>query len=144
MGGFPIQSLFGGIPSMGYGPRVDGTRKGEGFLGSLPMRDGSGRVATELSMGTNFDGRERLIPSIVPSLSNIELNYLLSGGKPIRGNPIVESIFKKSVDHARSRIGQGSNPFFQEQDRKVPWIPSLPPTGTPMNFGQNQQRTWGQ
>ena len=135
--GMGLEGLFGGTPNQGYGPRVDGTRKGEGFLGSLPMANGRDR-ATELSMGTNFDGRDLLIPSLIPSLSQMEIQHLLSGGKP------TDAIFQKAVTHARGRIGQGRSPFFQDQDRRVPWMPSLPQTGTPINFGQNQQRKWGE
>lgn len=89
-----------------YGLRNDGTKKGNGFFGELPMQDGSGKVATELSIGVNLDGQEIEIPSLVPSLSEDEKQYLLKGGKPTK------VIVDKAVKSARERMKQGENPFF--------------------------------
>jgi hypothetical protein len=79
--------------------RADGSRKGAGFLGPLKFKDG--RTSTELSIGANFDGAQREIPSLVPTLSQDEINHLLGGGAP------TPSIVQKAVDHARMRMQQG-------------------------------------
>lgn len=82
-----------------YGLRVDKTKKGPGFLGELPRPDG--KISTELSIGVNMDGKETLIPSLVPTLTQDEINHLLGGNKPTK------EIVDKAVAHARQRIGQG-------------------------------------
>lgn len=92
-------------PDNGYGTRPNGTNKGKGFLGELKMKDGSGKVATEMTVGVNFDGKERDIPLIVPDLSGKELDHLLSGKQPTR------SIIDKAVGHARRRLDQGMSPY---------------------------------
>ena len=91
---------------MNFGPdsyRLDGTLKGKGFLGPLKRPDG--KVSTELSIGVGFDGKERLIPSLVPTLDKKEIDYLLKGGKTTK------SIRDKAVDHARKRMREGKGPF---------------------------------
>lgn len=98
------------MPQMGalqkvpeYRKRPDGTMKGPGFLG--PLTHSSGKTATELSIGVNVNGKEMLIPSIVPTLDKNEINYLLGGGKPTKG------IIDKAVQHALERQKGGLSPF---------------------------------
>ena len=91
-------------------------QKGQGFLGPLKRPDG--RVSTELSVGVNIDGREMEIPSIVPTLSPEELNYLLSSGSPAWTTPIGESILQKAVAHAKRRLGVGLSPWRIEAENK--------------------------
>lgn len=91
-----------------YGLRVDGTRKGSGYLGELKMKDGSGDVATEISVGVNIDGKETEIPALVPTLSESEVDHLLKGGKP------TDEIVRKATEHARKRIAQGKSPFAND------------------------------
>lgn len=86
-----------------YGLREDGTPKGSGWLGPLPTS--TGETATEISMGVNFDGQERLIPLLVPTLDESEIGHLLGGNEP------TQSIFDKAIEHARERIGAGQSPF---------------------------------
>lgn len=63
-----------GLKSPGY--RYNSTDlKGRGYFG--PLRRPDGRVSTELSIGVN--GTE--IPSLVPTLSLEELQYLMAGGQ---------------------------------------------------------------
>ena len=64
----------------GYGLRPNGTPKGQGWLGPLPMTDNSGKIATELTIGV--DGED--IPLLVPTLTQDEIDHLLSGGSPTR------------------------------------------------------------
>lgn len=96
-------------PEGKYGKRPDGTNKGSGFLGELKMRDGSNSVATEMSIGVDIDGKEMLVPMIVPTLSEQELNHLLSGGKP------TPEIVGKAARHAAERVSAGKSPFADER-----------------------------
>jgi len=90
-----------------YGTREDGTPKGPGWLGELKRPDGA--VSTELSIGVNIDGKEIQIPSLVPSLTEQEINSLLSGGE------ITDAIVKKAVAHAKPLISRGKSPFYPVQ-----------------------------
>ena len=98
-----------------YGQRVDGTMKGSGFLGPIKMDDG--RTMTELSIGVEFDGKETLIPAIVPTLTEKEINHLKGGGK------ITDEIFQKAVDHAKQRMSNGLSPFkeISKTDNETFW-----------------------
>ncbi len=89
-----------------YGLRPDGTQKGPGFLGTL--KTPTGEVSTEISIGVEINGKETLIPSLVPTLTKEEINHLLSGKKPMEG------IVDKAVAHAKKRIAEGKSPFAQE------------------------------
>jgi hypothetical protein len=90
-----------------WGARADGTEKGDGYFGPLQMKDGSGSVATEISVGVNIDGREVEVPTLVPTLTPAEKDHLLSGQAP------TQEIVRKAVDHARERIAAGKSPFAQ-------------------------------
>ena len=86
--------------------RPDGTPKGNGWLGKLKMTDGTNRDMTEYSIGVHFDGKENLIPSIVPTLSQEEINHLRGGGD------VTDEIRDKAVAHARERMQMGLSPFI--------------------------------
>lgn len=86
-----------------YGNRVDGTPKGKGYFGELQRPDGS--ISTEISIGVNIDGKETEIPSLVPTLTDDEKKYLLSGEKP------TPAIIEKAVKFAHERIKSGKSPF---------------------------------
>lgn len=102
-----------GDPSLnrrGWGKRADGSEKGSGFLGLLKRPDG--KVSSEISIGVEMNGKEVEIPTIVPTLSQSELDYLLKN--PVGpGHPIPESIRRKAIEHARRRIAEGKSPFAQ-------------------------------
>ncbi len=83
--------------------RPDGTLKGQGFLGSLKRPDGG--ISTELSISVGVEGKEILIPSLVPTLTKGEINYLLGGGE------MTEAIRNKAVEHAMQRKKKGLSPF---------------------------------
>jgi len=93
--------------------RQDGTKKGYGWLGTLPTANGG--VASELTAGVSFGGgKEELIPSMVPTLSPSEVKYLLNQEKlspELWKTPIGQSIFKKAVEHAIERKKAGKSPF---------------------------------
>ena len=90
--------------------RTDGTPKGPGWLGTLKTTDGSGKVSTEISVGVNIDGKETLIPTLVPTLTKQEVDHLLAGGKPN------DAIVKKAVEHARKQIKNGKSPFKEQAE----------------------------
>lgn len=90
-----------------YGVRADGTPKGSGFLGELKRPDGG--VSTELSIGVEFDGKEREIPALVPTLTKGEIDHLLSGGEP------TEAIVDKAVAHAKGRLKAGKSVFAEAE-----------------------------
>ena len=98
----------------GYGKRNDGTEKGSGYFGELKMKDGSGNIATEMSIGVNIDGKEVEIPMLVPTLSESEKDHLLSGKKP------TDAIVDKAVAHAKKRMGEGKSPFANSGNPPLP------------------------
>ena len=92
--------------------RNDGTKKGNGYLGPLKRPDGM--VSTEISVGVNFDGQEREIPLLVPTLTQKEIDHLLSGAKE------TPEILRKAVDHAQKRLSQGKSPFADASESPNP------------------------
>jgi len=95
-----------------YGKRRDGTPKGQGFLGELKTPDG--KVATELSIGIEYDGKpEREIPLLVPTLTQDEVNSLLEGKAPS------EDMILKAVNHARQREAEGKSVFAEPQELPI-------------------------
>lgn len=87
-----------------YGNRPDGTPKGSGWLGEIKTGNGK-EVMTEKSIGVNINGKETLIPSIVPTLTQEEIDYMKTHDMPN------EAIIQKAVDHANKRIKEGKSPF---------------------------------
>jgi len=95
-----------------YGLRLDGTAKGDGFFGALPMQDGSGNVASEISVGVGTDKWSADIPTLVPTLSEDEKTYLLKGGDP-RQN---KSIMQKAIKHAQGRFDMGKSQYADDKE----------------------------
>ena len=92
--------------------REDGTLKGPGWLGSMPMSDGSDQVATELSITVGASdvgqsGEDVLIPLLVPTLTRGEVEHLTDGKEA------TDAIVKKAIAHARKQIKAGKSPFKQ-------------------------------
>lgn len=90
--------------------RLDGSTKSKvGFLGSIDRDDGS--AMTEFSIGVQIDGTEMNVPSLVPTLTEAEVEALrtLPEGKEV---PI--AIQRKAAAHARKRISAGLDPFYQD------------------------------
>jgi len=104
---------------MDYGMRPDKTAKGSGYFGEIKRPDGN--VMTEISIGVGLNGKETLIPLIVPTLNKSELNYLM------RNNPDSEmfmekmpkSIMDKAVDHAVMRMKEGKSPFAEANEKPM-------------------------
>lgn len=84
-------------------------RKGYGWLGVLRRTDNPEAVSTEISVGTNIDGKDMDIPLIVPTLSRKEVGYLLSTpeDKLNFDEPIMRGVLDKAHQHAASRLQQG-------------------------------------
>jgi len=91
--------------------RVDGTKKGAGFLGML-NRPGGG-VSSEIGLGgpgEDYPGLENTAyPSMVPTLTPDELAYLMS--PMAEQGPLPDSIVQKARAHALMRIRQGKSTF---------------------------------
>ena len=88
--------------------RPDSTVKGPGYFGTL--KTPSGKDATELSIGVEFDGRETQIPSLVPTLTKEERDWMLAGNEP------TDAIVDKAVEHAKKRWAAGVDAFATESD----------------------------
>jgi hypothetical protein len=98
--------------------RPDNTVKGTGFLGVIPRLDNPKDVSTELSIGIDWGSGEKLIPTMVPTLDDNELKYLLStpADKLNSVNPdLNKSITRKAVEFAKERESKGL-PFFAQPD----------------------------
>lgn len=87
-----------------YGKRLDGTEKGRGFYGELSRPNGD--ISTELSIGVELDGKEVLMPLLVPTLTDQELRDVLSGTPP-------QSAYNKAVHHGIMRMQNGLSPFIE-------------------------------
>jgi len=90
--------------------RPDGSKKSEiGFLGPIKRDDGG--TMTEFSIGVKIDGTEMDVPSMVPTLTEAEVETLrtLPEGKEV---PI--AIQRKAAAHARKRIAEGLDPFYKD------------------------------
>lgn len=94
--------------------RVDGSKKSSrGWLGPIMRDDGS--VMTEYSIGINIGGKETLVPSLVPTLSKAEVEFLRTKEDAVA---IPEAIQRKAADHAIKMIKQGKSPFYQAPKKK--------------------------
>lgn len=96
-----------------YGKRIDGTDKGLGWFGELPMQDNSKDVATELAVSFNYGNGDVLVPLLNPNLTEAEKLHLL------QNKPPTEAILKKTADFGFQRIQQGRSPFIQEDEIKA-------------------------
>jgi len=92
--------------------RPDGTLKGSGFLGPLPIRmpDGSSSVATEYSIGVEIDGQELLIPTLVPTLTSDQQRRMIEDIIP-NNKDVPDDIVDAAVEHALMRMRKGLSPF---------------------------------
>lgn len=106
-----IGRLYGRMRGNSDQLRSDGSTKGQGFLGPLQRPDG--KVSSEISIGVNIDGQEVEIPSLVPTLSQQERDWLINNDvSDPRKIPGV--IIQKATDFARQRKAQGQ-PYFSER-----------------------------
>jgi hypothetical protein len=99
-----------------WGKRPDGSEKGAGFFGVLKRPDGG--ISTEISVGLPIGGKEMDVPTLVPTLTEDEKNWLLTHDIKEK---IPDSIMKKAKAHAEKRIKAGKSPFasIEEEPKKV-------------------------
>ena len=98
--------------------RHDGTLKGSGFRGIL--KNSLGQDVTEYSIGVNIGGKEVDIPTVIPNLTDDELNIVLEASA---GNgELPDSIIEKAALFAKDRIESGKSPFYVSGDlgQKLP------------------------
>jgi hypothetical protein len=102
--------------AMEYGNRPDGSMKGKGYFGEIKRPDG--KVSTEISIGVGLNGKETLIPLIVPTLTKSELDYLMKKNPEDEDfmDKLPESIIDKAVDHAVMRMKQNKSPFADDDE----------------------------
>lgn len=96
--------------------RPDGTNKSaQGFLGPIKNQI-TGKTHTELS--TNFgdvlDGR--LIPLLVPTLTQEEINWFRKNNAEGNVKIVPQSIKQKAIQHAIMRVESGKSPFYQDNE----------------------------
>ena len=89
-----------------YGLRHDGTAKGSGYFGELKRPDGN--ISTELTIGVNINGKEMEIPSLVPTLSEKQKEWLLTHNNE---DKTPDDIVKVATEHAKQRLKAGLSIF---------------------------------
>jgi len=95
--------------------RLDGSEKSmRGFLG--PIENVNGGTMTEYSIGVEIDGEEVQMPSMVPTLSDDEIETMRNMRD---GDPIPQQIKTKAIDHYYQRIEEGKDPFYQDGEDDV-------------------------
>jgi len=102
---------------MDYGKRPDGSPKGSGFFGEIKRPDGN--VMTEISIGVGINGKETLVPLIVPTLDKNELNYLMKSDPKSKQfmSKMPPSIIDKAVNFASDRIKNNQSPFADPNEK---------------------------
>lgn len=105
-----------GTRDPGSPTRQDGSTKSEtGFLGPIVSNDG--RVMTELSTDMEVDGVFFEIPTLVPGLTEEQIEYLKDmtpGAGFDLENPMERSIVETAREHARKRLVAGKSPFYDD------------------------------
>tara|TARA_R100001594_G_scaffold6095_5_gene17894 strand:+ start:2159 stop:4543 length:2385 start_codon:yes stop_codon:yes gene_type:complete len=109
--------------------RPDGTIKSaQGWLG--PIADRQGNTMTELSVNYSDVLDAKLIPLLVPTLTEDEIETLqrikfTDDGKIPEG-AIPKSIEKKAIEHAIKRVEQGYSPFYESYTDYMMRVPKKP------------------
>ena len=78
--------------------------------------------SSELSIGTEIDGKETEIPTMVPTLTKEEIDHLLTTPPKdldFHDHPVGKEIYRKAIEHAESRVGEGKSPFADEKESKA-------------------------
>ena len=101
----------------GSATRQDGSPKSQiGFLG--PILNNDGEIMTEFSTDMEVDGNKIEIPSLVPTLTEEEVEYIknMKGGAGfnIKEIPMEMTIINKARQHAMERLQAGMSPFFDD------------------------------
>ena len=96
------------FPEPAWGRRPDGTAKGTGWMGMMPMTDGSGRVMSEYSATVDYNGKPVLIPTITPNIQQGQLDWLRAG------KGLTDEIVRNAMEFAKPRLRMGLSPFKGE------------------------------
>jgi soluble lytic murein transglycosylase len=92
--------------------REDGTKKSDtGYLGVIKSNDG--KDMTEFSIGVEIEGQETLVPTLIPGLTDDEIEVLKTEPNP---KDIPKTIIKKAVDHAKKQKSEGKDIFFEKKE----------------------------
>lgn len=113
--------------------RLDGSRKGSGWLGVFELPNGT--IVSEYSISVELDGQEIEIPTLVPTLTLEERVLVLQSAQD--GSKLTQAIYGKAVRHAISQISNGNSPFaegeldWKKYEKQQPSIPqeTQPVTG---------------
>lgn len=106
-GGPVLQGMLSSLaPNPDWGPRMDGSPKGNGFFGPLMRPDGN--MSSELSIDFDHGGRKILAPLIVPTMSKDQLDRLLARKD---GEPLPPDVVQNAQQHAIQRIMTGKPTF---------------------------------
>lgn len=92
-----------------YGKRANGTEKGLGYFGEIPMVDGK-HIMTEMGANTTVDGEDIHYPLIHPNMTREEIDHLAAGKKPTK------EMNDRALDHAMRRKAEGKDPFAQPDE----------------------------
>jgi hypothetical protein len=102
-----------GMRNLETGQNINqGTVKGKGYFGEIPMNEGG--AMTEQSSAYGQDGNLVSHPLLVPTLTKQEIDLLGMGLEP------TPEIYKKAQDYAQQRIGAGQSPFASPQELRYP------------------------
>ena len=98
--------------------RADGSKKSaRGFLGPVTNKVSGGSM-TEFSTEMQWQGKKIEIPTMVPTLSDSEIEYMSNmkegQGWDLSGSEIDRTIINKARKHARERLEKGLSPFYQD------------------------------
>jgi hypothetical protein len=91
--------------------------KGVGYLGLLKV-PGTNDIATEYTIDVEINGKEKQIPTLVPTLTKQEVVEVL--GNISRNEPVSKAIEDKAVAHAQKRIAEGKDVFFDSKEKAPP------------------------
>ncbi len=96
--------------------RSDGTPKGNGWLGVLPITypDGKTGAATEYTVGVSIGGKNVDIPTLVPTLSKEEVNLMVTDIIP-NHKKVPDQILQKAIAFAKSRLAEGKSVFAEDE-----------------------------
>ena len=89
-----------------------GTVKGKGYFGEVPMDQGG--VMTEQSSAYGQDDKLVSHPLLVPTLTKQEIDLLGMGLEP------TPQIIKKAQDYAQKRMSAGQSTFATPQELRYP------------------------
>jgi len=137
------------VPNRGYGPRFGGSVlpdkewggqipafdnavKGNGYFGYLPRKDKPDWKSSEISIGVEVNGKKYHVPSMVPGLTQSEVDYLLSTPE--------EQIFSANPDMMRNIQAKAENWAKYRLDRGLPVFATAPEEGAFKPLPDNAKR----